>query len=250
MAQPSCPTAAAVIIGDEILSGRTRDANAGVLANFLDEIGISLLEIRFVPDRSERIVFAVNALRSEHDHVFTSGGIGPTHDDITADAIATAFSVPIDVRTDARGVLEAYYPAERLNESRLRMARIPDGAHLIENPVSAAPGFRLENVWVLAGVPSIFKAMLESIEPELAGGPKLHSLAITAAIPEGAHADKLRLEAKASPDLKIGSYPFARGGQIGTTIVIRGTNEAEVATCATRIHKLFADLGAEDIRMD
>lgn len=244
----SGPTASAVIIGDEILSGRTRDANAGTLAKFLDERGVILREMRFVPDETLRIVETVNVLRKRHDHVFTSGGIGPTHDDITADAIGRAFGAHVDVRDDARAILEAHYPEGSLNEARLRMARIPDGAELIDNPVSAAPGFRLENVWVLAGVPAVFNAMLESIGPQLSGGPPLISASISAAVPEGAHADVLRSIAEAAPDIKIGSYPFARGGQIGTTVVVRGIDGEKVAACACAVRQLFADLGAESVQ--
>ncbi len=240
-------TAAAVIIGDEILSGRTRDANAGTLAKFLDERGLVLREVRFVPDETPRIVEAVNALRREHDHVFTSGGIGPTHDDITADAISEVFGARVDVRDDARAILEAHYPQGSLNEARLRMARIPDGAELVENPVSAAPGFHLGNVWVLAGVPAVFNAMLDSIGPKLAGGPPLVSASVSAAVPEGAHADALRQLAEADPELKIGSYPFARGGRVGTTVVIRGLDGERVAACAHAVRQLFADLGADSI---
>lgn len=250
MSTNSRPTAAAVMIGDELLSGRTRDANAGELARFLTERGIALREIRFVADEDAAIVAAVNALRASHDHVFTSGGIGPTHDDITADSIAAAFGVGIDVRADARALLEAAYPTHRLNESRLRMARIPDGAALIENPVSAAPGFRLGNVWVLAGVPSIFVAMLASIGPELTGGPPLHSVTVSAPVPEGTHAKELRREAEAETDLKIGSYPFARGGQIGTTVVIRGVDRKRVIACADRIEGLFRKLGAGNVHRE
>jgi len=243
------PRAAAAIIGDEILSGRTRDANLAHLAEDLGRSGIALCEARFVSDDTQAIVTAINQLRHDHDYVFTSGGIGPTHDDITADAVAAAFGVPIDIRADARAILEAFYPPERLNQSRLRMARIPDGADLIPNPISAAPGFRIGNVFVLAGVPSIFRAMLEWILAEIEGGPQLVSRTITAAVPEGAHAAELRKIAADNPDIRIGSYPFARGGQVGTTVVVRGTNERSVVTCAERVRHLFEELGAEEIQL-
>ena len=249
MNQPRFPTAAALIIGDEILSGRTRDSNLAVLAETLEGVGIALRQARFVPDETETIIAAVNELRAGHDHVFTSGGIGPTHDDITADAVAAAFGAPIGVREDARAILEAFYPPGMLNESRLRMARIPEGATLVENPVSAAPGFRIGNVYVLAGVPAIFRVMVEGITAELGGGPRLVSRNITAAVPEGAHAEELRELAGTAKGVRIGSYPFARGGRVGTTIVIRGTDEAEVGHCAERVREIFERLGADDILM-
>ena len=241
------PSAAAVIIGDEILSGRTRDKNIQELAGALDAIGVRLHEVRVVRDDAEAIQRAVNALRATHDHVFTSGGIGPTHDDITADSIAAAFGVPIGVRDDAREILESHYPPARLNESRLRMARIPDGAQLIPNPVSAAPGFRLENVWVMAGVPAIFEAMLAFVAAQISGGPRIRSRSLSAAVPEGTHAGDLRALAERYPDLEIGSYPFTRAGLIGTTIVVRGIDDAAVAQCANEVRTLLESHGAEEI---
>ena len=171
------PTAAMLVIGDEILSGRTRDANMHHLANALTDHGIDLKEVRVVSDDRDAIIAATRALSDGFDHVFTSGGIGPTHDDITADCIAAAFDVPIDVRDDARALLQAHYDrsGQELNEARLRMARIPDGAALIDNPVSTAPGFIIGNVHVMAGVPSVFQAMLASILPGLTGGAPLLS---------------------------------------------------------------------------
>ncbi len=168
------PTAAMLVIGDEVLSGRTRDANSQSLGRALTEIGVSLREIRVCPDEQDEIVRHLDALRAAYDHVFTSGGIGPTHDDITADAVARAFGVGIDVREDARAILAAYYndPVD-LNAARLRMARIPDGAELIANPISHAPGFRIGNVHVMAGVPAIFNAMLDGVRPNLRGGAPL-----------------------------------------------------------------------------
>ena len=179
------PTAAMLVIGDEILSGRTRDANMHHLAGVLTEAGITLAEVRIVPDEHAVIVDALNALRAAHDTVFTSGGIGPTHDDITADAVAAAFGVSVDVRDDARSLLAAHYEAtgRELNEARLRMARIPDGATLIDNPVSVAPGVSLGNVHVMAGVPSVFQAMVASVMPSLKGGPPLLSRSLR--VPRG-----------------------------------------------------------------
>ncbi len=241
------PSAAAVIIGDEILSGRTRDRNIQELAATLDSIGVRLQEVRVVRDDSSAIQSAVNELRATHDHVFTSGGIGPTHDDITADSVAAAFGVPIGVRSDARAILESHYPPARLNESRLRMARIPDGAELIPNPVSAAPGFRLENVWVMAGVPAIFESMLSAVASQISGGPQIRSRSLSAAVPEGTHAGELRELAERYPELKIGSYPFARAGLIGTTVVVRGIDEAAVIRCAGEVRSVLESHGAADV---
>ena len=224
------PTAAMIVIGDEILSGRTRDANMHHLAQVLTGHGIDLKEARVVSDDADAIVRAVRALSAAHDHVFTSGGIGPTHDDITADAIARAFDVAIDVREDARALLAAHYAqsGQELNEARLRMARVPHGAALIENPVSAAPGFRLENVHVLAGVPQIFEAMLESLLPALTGGAPLVTRSLEILRPEGDIAGPLADLASRYPALSIGSYPFHRDGVMGADVVLRGTDMAKI----------------------
>ncbi len=229
------PTAAMLVIGDEILSGRTRDSNLHHLAGELARHGIDLMEARIVPDRREAIIAAVRELSARHDHVFTSGGIGPTHDDITADSIAEAFGVPIGVRDDARELLERHYAlsGQELNEARLRMARIPQGATLIENPVSAAPGFTLANVHVMAGVPGIFKAMLASLLPRLTGGAPLLSRTLRINLPEGDIAGPLAAIAADFPALSIGSYPFFEAGRYGSYIVIRGS-EAEMLEAAER----------------
>jgi molybdenum cofactor synthesis domain-containing protein len=217
------PTAAMLVIGDEILSGRTRDANLAHLAATLAARGIDLREARVVPDVEAEIVAALEALRARYTHVFTSGGIGPTHDDITADAVARAFGVPIAVREDARAILAAHYqdPERELNEARLRMARIPDGAVLIENPVSRAPGFSLGNVHVMAGVPAIFEAMLAGLLPRLTGGRPLLSESVHVERPEGEVAGPLAALAPRHPAVAIGSYPFNRGGVPGCTLVLR-----------------------------
>ncbi|MBF9035150.1 competence/damage-inducible protein A [Rhodobacterales bacterium HKCCE2091] len=235
------PTAAMLVIGDEILSGRTRDANMHFLAGELTKHGVPLIEARFVTDDHDRIVAAVNALRAAHDHVFTSGGIGPTHDDITADAIAAAFGVPIDVREDARAILASRYEAmgTELNEARLRMARIPDGATLIDNPISGAPGFTLGNVHVMAGVPSIFEAMVASVLPTIAGGPPLLSQSYRIDRGEGDIAAGLSALAKAHPGVSIGSYPFQQNGAFGSNIVIRGTDGAAVEAAMTALAREF-----------
>ncbi len=224
------PTAAMLVIGDEILSGRTRDANMHYLAGELTAIGIDLREVRVVSDDRDAIIAAVRALSEAHDTVFTSGGIGPTHDDITAECIAAAFETPIGVREDARALLQAHYDAagSDLNAARLRMARIPDGAALIDNPISAAPGFTLGNVHVMAGVPAIFKAMLASVLPTLTGGAPLVSQSRRIYRAEGDIAGPLGEIAEAHPALSIGSYPFIKDGVFGAQIVIRGAEAAEV----------------------
>ncbi|WP_272005824.1 competence/damage-inducible protein A [Roseovarius sp. ZX-A-9] len=226
----SNPTAAMLVIGDEILSGRTRDANMHFLAGKLTEAGIDLREMRVVGDVPDAIQSAVRALSEAYTYVFTSGGIGPTHDDITADNIAAAFGVAIDVREDARAILQAHYDRSGLemNAARLRMARIPEGAALIENPISAAPGFILHNVYVMAGVPSIFEAMVASVLPTLTGGTPLTSRSLTIHRGEGDVAAPLTELAARYPALSFGSYPFQRDGAYGTNIVIRGQDAAMV----------------------
>ncbi|PQO24243.1 competence/damage-inducible protein A [Rhodobacteraceae bacterium WD3A24] len=237
------PTAAMLVIGDEILSGRTRDANMYHLAGELTRHGIDLREVRVVSDDHDAIIAAVNALRAEHDHLFTSGGIGPTHDDITADAVAAAFGVPIDVRDDARALLAAHYEKSgaALNAARLRMARIPEGAELIDNPISAAPGFRLGNVLVMAGVPQIFEAMLAGVLPQLTGGAPLSSQSLRINRGEGEIAGPLGDLAREFADLSFGSYPFVRDGVFGAQIVIRGPDPARVDAAMLRLCRTFPD---------
>ena len=235
------PTAAMLVIGDEILSGRTRDANMHYLAGQLTEAGIDLKEVRVVSDDQPAIVAAVQALSAAYDTVFTSGGIGPTHDDITADCIAAAFDAHIDVREDARALLEAHYAKSglELNAARLRMARIPDGATLIDNPVSTAPGFTMGNVHVMAGVPSVFQAMVASVLPTLTGGDPLVSRSVRIDRGEGDIAGPLGELAGAYPDLSIGSYPFQKDGKYGANVVIRGTDAAMVDTCVAALNAHF-----------
>jgi molybdenum cofactor synthesis domain-containing protein len=238
------PTAAMITIGDEILSGRTRDANLPHLALALAERGIGLREARVVPDVTEEIVAAVNALRARYDHVFTSGGIGPTHDDITADSVAAAFGVPIGVREDARAILATNYanPEVELNEARLRMARIPEGATLIDNPVSKAPGFSLANVHVMAGVPAVFQAMVAGLLPRLVGGRPLLSESVRIDRPEGEIAGPLGHIAAAHPAVSIGSYPFNTAGRFGSNIVARSDDPAALAAAAAAIRTLAREL--------
>ncbi len=238
----SNPTAAILVIGDEILSGRTRDANMHYLAGELAAKGIDLKEVRIIADATADIVAAVNALRMCYDHVFTSGGIGPTHDDITADAIAAAFGLPLAVRADARDILARHYErtGAELNEARLRMARIPEGAVLIENPISAAPGFSLANVHVMAGVPDIFRAMVASLLPRLTGGEPLLSQTLRIERGEGAIAKPLAELAQEFGDLSFGSYPFVQNGAYGTNIVVRGTDGARLEAAMARLARIAA----------
>lgn len=233
------PIAAMLVIGDEILSGRTRDANMHYLAGELTKHGIDLKEVRVVSDDEAAIVAAVRALSGAFDHVFTSGGIGPTHDDITADCIAKAFEAHLDVRDDARAILQAHYDTQGLemNAARLRMARIPDGAVLIDNPVSAAPGFTIGNVHVMAGVPMIFQAMVASVMPTLTGGRPMLSQTLRVLRGEGEIAAPLRSLAEAYSDLSVGCYPFQKDGAFGANVVIRGTDGARVDAAMTELAK-------------
>jgi len=216
-------TAALVVIGDEILSGRTQDKNVAQVATWLNEQGIRLAEVRVVPDDSAAIGEAVNALRAAHDYVFTTGGIGPTHDDITVDAIAAAFAVPVVVHPQARAILEDYYRDRPggLNDARLRMARVPEGAELIVNATSGAPGVKMENVYILAGVPNIAASMLEALSGKLEGGRPVVSVTVGARAAESEVADLLRETEEAHPGVAIGSYPFFRDGKHGSNFVIR-----------------------------
>lgn len=231
------PTAAMLVIGDEILSGRTRDSNMHYLAQALTKHGINLCEVRVISDDEIAIQSAVRSLSEAYDHVFTSGGIGPTHDDITAENIAAAFDTPISVRADARALLEAHYAktGAELNEARLRMARIPDGATLIDNPVSVAPGFTLKNVHVMAGVPAVFETMVASVLPGLTGGAPLLSQSLRIMRGEGEIADTLGRLADDFPDLSIGCYPFQKDGIFGASVVVRGSDGAQVDAAVTRL---------------
>ncbi|MGR3494148.1 competence/damage-inducible protein A [Citreimonas sp.] len=237
------PTAAMLVIGDEILSGRTRDANMHFLAQEFTRHGIDLREVRVVADDPDAIVAALNALRAAHDTVVTSGGIGPTHDDITADCVARAFGVGIDVRDDARAILQAHYDRQghQMNAARLRMARIPDGATLIENPVSAAPGFTIGNVHVMAGVPSVFQAMVASVLPTLTGGEPLLFQTLRIDRGEGDIAGPLGELAAEFDDLQFGSYPFQKNGAFGANVVVRGTDGARIDAAMTRLSRLMQE---------
>jgi molybdenum cofactor synthesis domain-containing protein len=235
------PTAAILVIGDEILTGRTRDSNMHFLAGELTRIGITLSEARVVADVHGEIVAAVRALSAKYAHVFTSGGIGPTHDDITADAVAEAMGARIGHRADATALLKAHYDRAGLpfNEARQRMARIPDGAALIDNPVSTAPGFTIGNVHVMAGVPKIFEAMVASVLPKLTGGPPLLSQTLRVDRGEGEIAASFGTLAAEFPELSMGSYPFIQNGAHGTNLVIRGTDPAQLDAAMVKLTRMF-----------
>ena len=236
-------TAAVLVIGDEILSGRTRDTNSGHIAHYLAQIGIETREIRVVPDVEEEIVAAVNALRSRYDYVFTTGGIGPTHDDITADGVAKAFGVEISEDPRAVKLLLERIKPEDLNEARRRMARIPDGAELVANPISKAPGFWLGNVIVMAGVPAIMQAMLDDVAPKLAKGVKILSEILdTHGLPEGAYAAGLGALAKAFPDVSIGSYPKLSEGRFRNQIVLRARDVGVLAAAAEKTRAMLGEI--------
>ncbi|EBA14864.1 molybdenum cofactor biosynthesis domain protein [Roseobacter sp. SK209-2-6] len=233
------PSAAMLVIGDEILSGRTRDSNMHFLAGELTKHGIDLKEARMVSDDKVAIIAAVQELAEGYDHLFTSGGIGPTHDDITADCIAEAFGAAIDVREDARQILQAHYAqsGQELNAARLRMARIPDGAILIDNPVSSAPGFTLQNCHVMAGVPLVFQAMVAGLLPELSGGEPLLSQSLRVLRGEGDIAAFLSDLAARYEDLSIGCYPFQQNGAYGANIVVRGAEGSRVDAAMRELAK-------------
>ncbi|MDO8360835.1 MAG: molybdopterin-binding protein [Devosia sp.] len=236
------PTAALVVIGDEILSGRTKDVNIGAVAEFCTDLAIDLMEVRVVADIEDDIVAAVNAVRPRYTYVFTTGGIGPTHDDITADAIAKAFGVALPIHPEAAAMMSARWKERgiEINEARLRMARIPEGAALIVNPVSAAPGFRIGNVHVMAGVPVIMRAMLESIAPTLKGGRKVLSITIKCRVGEGTIGTPLATLQAQYPDVKMGSYPRMGDGAVMTELVLRSSDEARLGAAAKAVFAMVA----------
>ncbi|WP_224702788.1 competence/damage-inducible protein A [Devosia aquimaris] len=233
-------TAALIVIGDEILSGRTKDVNIGATADFCTDLGIDLKEVRVVSDETDDIVAAVNALRARYTYVFTTGGIGPTHDDITADAVAKAFGVALPINAQAREMLEARWrqTGTEVNEARLRMARIPEGADLIVNSVSAAPGFRIGNVHVMAGVPIIMRAMLEAIAPTLQGGKKVMSVTVCAAVGEGTVGGPLGELQAQYPDVKMGSYPQMGKDRVMTELVLRSADPDRLAEAAEKVRAM------------
>ncbi len=243
MTQAASVTAALLVIGDEILSGRTRDQNIGYVANYLTKIGIDLREVRVVPDVASEIIAAINALRPRYNYVFTTGGIGPTHDDITADAVAAAFGVGISEDPEAiKSLLEIFAPA-KLNEARRRMARVPHGAELVKNKVSKAPGFWIANVIVMAGIPAVMQAMLDEIGPRLTTGAQTITETIHVGnLAEGTYAGALSEIATANADVSIGSYPSFHDGAFHNEIVVRGKDETKVAVVAAAVRVSMARL--------
>jgi molybdenum cofactor synthesis domain-containing protein len=240
-------TAAVLLIGDELLSGRTQDINLQTIAKFLAPLGVQVAEARIVPDAPEKMIAAVNELRRAYDYVFTTGGIGPTHDDKTADAVAAAFGVPIGVRDDARAILEAHYKGgANLNEARLRMARIPDGATLIANPVSKAPGFQMENVFVMAGVPSVMRGMLQDIGPRIKGGAVVRSVTVRAkGVREGQIAAGLEALEQGAANVGFGSYPWFGPDGYGVHLVARAADPAALERAGRDIADLIREVGGE-----
>jgi len=238
-------TACVIVIGNEILSGRTQDANIAFLGERLNELGVRLLEARVIPDIEDTIVATVNEARARFDYVFTTGGIGPTHDDITAAAIAKAFGVAHTLHPEARALLEAHYPQGEFTEARQRMAMTPEGAVLIDNPVSKAPGFQMDNVFVMAGIPAIARAMFESLSHRLAGGKPLKSRSVTIYLPESRMAPSLSEIQDRFPDVEIGSYPFSREGRFGARLVLRSTEDARLEAAGTELEAALRELGGE-----
>ena len=240
-------TAALLVIGEEILSGRTKDENIAYIAAYLTRIGISLREIRVVADNETKIAAAVNALRQEYAYVFTTGGIGPTHDDVTTDAIAMAFGVEVEVDPLAVAAMRKHFSLEELTPARLRMARIPKGATLIDNAISRAPGFMLENVIVMAGVPRIMQVMLDAVAPRLARGRPILTRALRLDVPEGDAATGLFDLQAAHPEVQIGSYPFFENKRLGTYVVLRSTDEARLAAAVSELWKMIEREGFQAV---
>lgn len=242
------PSACVIVIGDEILSGRTQDSNVAYIGRRCDEIGIRLRETRIIPDTENIIIETVNTCRSNFDYVFTTGGIGPTHDDITAASIAVAFKKKIERNPDAVAALDRYYESGQLTDARLKMADVPEDAELIDNPVSGAPGFRLENVYVLAGVPSIMQAMFEGLVAELTGGKPMLSVNVATNLGESMLASGLSEVQAAFSEVSIGSYPYFKQGQLGVNLVLRGTDTGLLESAAARVRALVEELGGKVLK--
>ena len=238
-------TACLLIIGNEILSGRTKDANLAYLGAGLNEIGVRLTEARVIPDQQDVIVATLNQVRRNFDYVFTTGGIGPTHDDITAECVAKAFGVPLIENPEARAILESHYGPDDLNPARLRMANTPEGAALIENPVSRAPGFQVENVFVMAGIPSVMQAMFQAIKHRLSGGRPMLSATVSAALPESYLAPGLGAIQDRYAEVEIGSYPFHRMGVFGVRLVLRSTESDRLNAATGEVDELVRSLGGK-----
>jgi len=246
MEKPTTVTAAVLVIGDEILSGRTKDRNLGYIAEYLSKIGVDVKEARVVPDVEDEIVAALNALRGRYDYVLTTGGIGPTHDDITADSVARAFGVAIGEDPRVIAAMLQRYAVGDLTPARRRMARIPATAELIENPVSIAPGFRIGNVYVMAGVPAVMQAMLDSAVKTMKTGAAMQVRTIEAGgVPEGRYGDPLGAIAAAHAEVSIGSYPSYKDGKFNNQIVVRGKDEGAVAAAKAAVEAMLAKLSAD-----
>ncbi|MDA9009050.1 molybdopterin-binding protein [Alphaproteobacteria bacterium] len=240
-------TAAFVIIGNEILSGRTKDANLNYLATFLNERGVQLREVRVIPDITKTIIDTINDLKAQFDYLFTSGGIGPTHDDITSASIAEAFGTELYRHPDAEKLLHTQYIPEDRTPARMKMADVPKGASLIDNLVSKAPGFQIENVFVLAGVPKIFQAMLDELSSRLVGGTPVQSVTVSTNLGEGVVAEGLEAIQNNFPDMDVGSYPYFRSGVFGTSLVMRSKILADLDLAAEQVRVLIRSLGQEPI---
>jgi molybdenum cofactor synthesis domain-containing protein len=243
-------TACLVVIGNEILSGRTRDSNVHYLAGRLSDLGVRLGEVKIIPDDEGVIVGVLNTSRAAFDYVFTTGGIGPTHDDITSASVAKAFGVALERNLDAVRLLTSHYGKKELNEARLKMADVPAGASLIANPVSMAPGFRIENVFVMAGVPVVMQAMFEGIKDQLCGGAKVLAHTISSNAPEGKIAGPLGDVQARHKEVEIGSYPFFRKGKLGVSLVLRSTEEDLIASAARDVRDLISTEGYELLEGD
>ena len=234
--------ASLIIIGNEILSGRTQDKNLSYLATWLNEIGIQLSEVRVVRDEEDEIVDTVNLLRKKYDYVFTTGGIGPTHDDITSESIAKAFNVDLETNPQALAILKDYYKDSELTEARLKMTKIPKGAELVENPVSKAPGFKIENVFVMAGIPKIMQGMLEGAKIYLSGGEPMKSESVDVFMPESFIAEELSNLQNKFKDVEIGSYPFVKDGKYGTSLVMRSSDKTRLSDCRSQMELMISKL--------
>ncbi len=247
MDQTRIYTAAVLIIGNEILSGRTQDVNINFLAKGLGEIGVRLMEVRVIPDIEATIIATLNEVRAKFDYVFTTGGIGPTHDDITSECVAKAFGLPWELHPEARAILLDHYGDQNLTEARLRMATTPRGATLIENPVSKAPGFQVGNVFVMAGVPRIMQSMFDSLKHRLTGGAPLRSRAIVSTLSEGMLAKQFKALQDSYPDVEMGSYPFFRNGRAGTSLVLRAIDEPKLDRAADEVRAMIRGLGGDPV---
>lgn len=240
-------TAALIIIGDEILSGRTHDSNTPWIAENLNEIGVRLSEVRVIPDNRQKIIDTVNEMRGQHDYVFTTGGIGPTHDDITAESIAAAFGVELELNDAAYAELLAYYKDEsEITESRKKMALIPKGAELIDNPVSGAPGIQIENVYIFAGVPRIMQAMFDAVKHTLTGGKPVETRSVSCNLAESIVADGLAEIQSRYLDISIGSYPKYQNGRFGTALVLRGIDDEALSKATQEVAHLVISLGEDN----